>query len=42
MVGPADFGPRCDSSGAGRIAGASLGVSLAEREVRSRAPLVVR
>jgi hypothetical protein len=41
MVKPADFGPRHDPSGAGRIDGASLGRVLAEREVGSRV-LVVR
>ena len=41
MVEPADFGPRHDPTGAGRVDGARLGRVLAEREVRSRA-LVVR
>jgi hypothetical protein len=40
MVEPANFGPRHDPSGAGRIDGASLGRVLAEREVRSRVRVV--
>jgi hypothetical protein len=35
MVEPADFAPRHDPSGAGRIDGASLGRVFAKREVRS-------
>ena len=41
MVQPADFGPRHDTTGAGRLDGARLGRVLAERKVRSRA-LVIR
>ena len=40
MMEPADFGPRDDTTGTGRLDGARLGRVLAEREVRSR-PLVV-
>jgi hypothetical protein len=41
MMEPANFGPRHDPTGSGRVDGARLGRVLAEREVSSRA-LVVR